>query len=99
MKLRLAFAATLISTAAFAQSPPIAAPPTFPVAVSSQDTANIRQICDLARASGSVNLETAGGVAQYCLALIGRIAAAEADHKKAAEAKPAEAKPPEEPKK
>jgi len=102
MKLRLAFAATLISTAALAQSPPAAAPApaTFPVAVTSQDTANIRQICDFARTSGTVNLETAGALAQYCLALISRIANAEADHKKAAEAAtPAETKPPEEPKK
>jgi hypothetical protein len=102
MKLRLAFAAALFSTAALAQSPP-AAPPalpaTFPVSISDQDTANIRQVCDIARASGTVNLETAGGVTQYCVALINRFASAAADHKKAAEAKPAEVKPPEEPKK
>jgi hypothetical protein len=101
MKLRLAFVATLFSTAALAQSLPAAppAPATFPVPVSGQDTANLRQVCDIARASGAVNLETASGVTQYCVALINRIVAAEADHKKAAEAKPAEVKPPEEPKK
>jgi hypothetical protein len=72
---------------------------TFPVPLSEQDTASIRQVCDIARASQLVNLETAGGVAQYCLQLIGNIASAEAEHKKAADAKPAETKPPEGPKK
>jgi hypothetical protein len=89
-----ALAAAYGVAAGLAQSPP-AAPATFPVAVTGQDTANIRQICDFARTSSAVNLETAGALAQYCLTLISRIANAEADHKKAAEA----AKPPEEPKK
>jgi hypothetical protein len=86
-----AIAATLafLSTVALAQSQPL---PTFPVPLTEQDTTNVRQICDMARSSQGVNLETASGVAQYCLRLIGTIAAAEAESKKTADAKAAEAK-------
>lgn len=75
----------LLPTAALAQ-----APATFPLTVSDQDVTNIRQICDFARSSSTVNLETASAVAQYCVGLLNRIAAADAEAKKAKEAKPGE---------
>lgn len=65
----IAAALLFVSTAALADG----------FALTDQDANAIRQICDVARASPAINLETSAGVAQYCLGLLGRIA----DHKKA----------------
>ena len=85
MRYALVILAVLFPAAALAQ-----AQSTFPVVVSDQDVTNLRQVCDFARSSNTVNLETASAVAQYCVGLINRIAAADAEAKKAKEGKPAE---------
>ena len=81
MKYALIILTVLLPAAALAQTPA-----TFPVIVSDQDVTNLRQICDFARSSSTVNLETASAVAQYCVGLLNRIAAADAEAKKAKEA-------------
>jgi hypothetical protein len=93
MKSTIAASLAFLSTVALAQSQAV---PTFPVPLSEQDTTNIRQVCDIARASGLVNLETALSVARYCVDLIGRVSGAEVEAKKLADA---EAKKAAEPKK
>jgi hypothetical protein len=85
MKYALAVLAVLVPAAAMAQ-----APANFPLTVSDQDTSNLRQICDFARSSSAINLETASAVTTYCVGLINRIAAAEANATKPKEAKPSE---------
>jgi hypothetical protein len=53
------------------------------VSLSDQDATAIRQVCDVARASPAINLEASASVAQYCLSLIGRIAASKKTDEKA----------------
>jgi hypothetical protein len=73
----------LLSSTAFAQ--PQQAPQTFPVQLSEQDGALIRQICDAARTSSALTLEAVANVSQYCLGLLGRITSAHANQKPEAE--------------
>lgn len=66
---KIVVAITLMATPAFAEG--------FAVDLTDQDSFAIRQICDAARGSPSITLEGAGGITQYCLGLLGRIAAAQ----------------------
>ncbi len=64
-------------TALALASPAVAqdAPKEFPLKVTSQDEAAIRAICDYARQSQGINLETAQQVSGYCIGFLGRIGA------------------------
>lgn len=51
------------------------------------DVQAFRQVCDFARGSPAVNLETAGAITQFCLTFIGRLGAAAVQRPKEAEPK------------
>jgi hypothetical protein len=64
---------------------PDAAPtdPSFPVTLQASDGQSIRQVCEIARQSAGINLETAQAVTTYCTGLltkIGTAATAAANH-------------------
>lgn len=72
----LLFAISLLNNA-FAAGTPVSPPaPTFPVALSSADLTNVREICQLAQKSEKLTLEQATGVGTYCQDLLVRLGTA-----------------------
>jgi hypothetical protein len=76
MRLFLAAALALSSGVALAQQPP-----SFPVQMSQNDAALLRQMCDLARTVQPplMSTENAYSLSQYCLQLFNRINTAQTD--------------------
>lgn len=69
----------LLTTPTFAQAPTVPPPPVagkVTIDLLPNDEQALRTVCDLARGSSAINLETANQILSYCLSFLGRLKAA-----------------------
>lgn len=68
-----ALAAILFVVATASAQPETPQPAAKQIEIAVSDEMNVRIVCDAARGSGQISLETASQVIGYCLGLLGRL--------------------------